>query len=184
MAGGPGDERVPRWSPDGRYLAYVSSVEQGTFVYLCPPHGGTPRRLIDTNVPTLKAGSSFMGDRPWSLDSRTLLVSRIGESGQMALYRVDRETGDAERLTDPPPGNEDRSPSYSFDGERIVFERRANSTGMLMIMPSAGGEPEVLLDDGFDNAAPGLASRQSPCRLSVDPRRSPSQSLGDRLFHR
>jgi Tol biopolymer transport system component len=155
-AGGPGDQRAPRWSPDGRYLAYFSTYEPGTFVYLRPPHGGTPRRLIATNLPTLSSGriSGAMGDHPWSRDSTTLLVSRVGESGQTAVYRVDRETGDSERLTDPPAGNGDRSASYSFDGERIVFERRANSKGTLLIMPSAGGDPDLLLADGFDNSAP------------------------------
>jgi Tol biopolymer transport system component len=155
-AGGPGDQTTPRWSPDGRYLAYISTHDPGTFVYLQPPHGGTPRKLIATDFPTLSSGwiSNAMGDHPWSRDGKTLLVSRVGESGQIAVHRVDRETGDSERLTDPPAGNGDSSASYSFDGQRIVFERRVNSKGTLLIMPSAGGDPELLLADGFDNSFP------------------------------
>ena len=158
-AGGPGDQIVPRWSPDGKYIAYVSSHEPGFFVYLVPPHGGTSRRLIATNIPTLW-NENVLGDHPWSLDGRTLLVSRVADSGQLAIYRVERKNGDSEQLTAPPAGSVDVSASYSFDGEQIVFERRGYSKGMLMIMPSAGGDPELLLEDEFDNVTP--AWRPSP----------------------
>ncbi len=155
-ASGPGDETTPRWSPDGKYLAYVSSSDPGSSIFLIPPHGGTPRRLIETNIPTLdiEKASASMGDRPWAADSRTLLVSRIDEFGQTAIYRVDRENGDAERLTFPPTDSMDVSPSHSFDGKRIVFQRRSDGRGALMTMPAGGGEPQVLLADEFDNLAP------------------------------
>jgi len=153
---GPGTQTAPRWSPDGKLLAYVSSFESGTPVFLIPPHGGAPRRLISTNIRTLdldKIGSA-MGDRPWSPDSRALLVSRVDASGRMGIYRVDRDNGDAEQLTFPPPGSVDLSPSYSFDGERITFQRRINGKGDLLTMPAAGGDPQVLLADEFDNISP------------------------------
>jgi serine/threonine protein kinase/dipeptidyl aminopeptidase/acylaminoacyl peptidase len=155
-AGGPGTETSPCWSPDGKYLAYVSSTEPGSFVFLIPPHGGTPRKLISTNIRTLNLDKlqSSMGDRPWSADSRTLLVARVGSSGQSAIHRVDRDNGDSEQLTYPPPGSDDLSPSHSFDGEKIVFKRNTDGKGALLTMPAAGGDPQVLLADEFDNIAP------------------------------
>ena len=155
-AGGPGDESTPRWSPDGKYLAYVSSSAPGSPVYLTSPHGGTSRKLIETNINALDVEkvSASMGDRPWSLDSRTLLISRIGASGHAAIYRVDCETGDAEQFSFPPTGGSDLSPSYSFDGKRVVFQRRVNGRGGLFIVSAAGGEPEVLLSDRFDHNFP------------------------------
>ncbi|MEN8162516.1 MAG: protein kinase [Acidobacteriota bacterium] len=155
-AGGPGSETAPRWSPDGKVLAYVSSSEPGTPVFLIPPHGGSPRKLVSTNIRTLdldKIGS-VMGDRPWSADSKTLLISRVDASGRTAIYRVNRVTGDTEQLTFPPPGSVDLGPSYSFDGEQIAFQRRSNGKGALLLMPAAGGEPRVLLADEFDNVSP------------------------------
>jgi Tol biopolymer transport system component len=154
--GGPGTETAPRWSPDGKYLAYISSSEPGNPVFLIPPHGGSPRRLVSTNIRTLdldKMGSA-MGDHPWSADSRDLLVSRVDASGRTAVYRVDRDNGDAEQLTFPLPGSVDLNPSYSFDGERIAFQRRSNGKGVLLMMPAAGGDPQVLLADEFDNTKP------------------------------
>jgi Tol biopolymer transport system component len=155
-AGGPGDEATPRWSPDGKYLAYISTSEPGSFVFLMPPHGGSPRRLIETNLPALDIDmiSQSMGDRPWSSDGRTLLVSRVTPSGQLAIYRVDRDNGDAEQLTFPPVGSDDLGASYSFDGERIAFQRRTHGRGALLTMPAAGGDQEVLVADEFDNLSP------------------------------
>jgi len=155
-AGGPGSETSPRWSPDGKFLAYVSSSEPGTPVLLIPPHGGSPRRLVSTNMRTLdldKIGSA-MGDRPWSVDSRELLVSRVDGTGRTAIFRVDSGSGDTEKMTFPPSGSVDLNPSYSFDGERIVFQRRSDGKGELMMMAAAGGNPRVVLADEFDNVAP------------------------------
>ena len=81
-----------------------------------------------------------MGDRPWSQDSRTLLVARSSDSGQTAVYRIDRESGDAEQFTFPPVGSSDLSASHSFDGRRIVFQRRTHGKGALLTMPADGGK--------------------------------------------
>jgi Tol biopolymer transport system component len=155
-AGGPGDQTTPRWSPDGKYLAYFSSAEPGSFIYLVSPHGGTPRKLIATDIPTLDiaSGSWSMGDRPWSMDGKTLLISRMDDSGQMAIYRVERDNGDAEQLTFPPTGSRDASASYSFDGEQIVFARQTGVQSALLTMPASGGDPHTILQDEFDNQTP------------------------------
>jgi Tol biopolymer transport system component len=155
-AGGPGDEGSPHWSPDGKYIAYISSSEPGMPVFLIPPHGGAARKLISTNIRTLDIdkASASMGDRPWTRDSQALLISRVDESGQIAVYRVDRERGEAVQVTFPPPGSADLSASHSFDGETIVFQRRSQGKAALMTMPAGGGEPQILLDDGFNNAMP------------------------------
>jgi len=156
--GGPGDERPGRWSPDGRFLAYASTAEPGVPIYLVPPHGGTPQKLIETGMRTLDAGSidTSLGDHPWDPESRTLVVTRVADSGRLAIFRVNRGDGAAEQLSFPPRGSNDRSASYSFDGKRIVFERRSESRGALLVMPASGGEPEVLLADEFDNEAPSF----------------------------
>jgi Tol biopolymer transport system component len=176
-ASGPGDETTPRWSPDGKYLAYLSTTDSRTPVYLVPPHGGASRKLIDTDIATLdiETVAGAMGDRPWSADSRTLLVTRITDSGRPAIYRVDRDTEDAVQLSFPPPGADDSGGSYSFDGERIVFERRRNGRGALMTLPAEGGEPQVLLADAFDNARPSF--RPDDLHLVFSSNRNGSEDL-------
>jgi len=155
-AGGPGDETSPRWSPDGKYLAFISTSKPGSFIYLVSPHGGSPRKLIETNIPTLDvdtAGSS-LGDSPWAEDGETLLISRVDESGHLAIYRVHRDNGEADQLTFPSEGVADAGASYSPDGKQIVFARKASVQSALMTMPATGGDPEILLEDEFDNQKP------------------------------
>ena len=151
-----GDEVAPRWSPDGKYLAYVSTSEPGSFVFLMPAYGGSPRKLIETNIPALELDllNQTMGDRPWSQDGRTLLVSRFSPTGQLAIFRVDRDNGETEQLTHPPVGSDDLCSSYSVDGERIAFQRRTHGRGALWTMSANGSDPKVLLADEFDNLSP------------------------------
>ena len=148
-AGGPGTQSTPRWTPDGRYLAYISTHQPGTSVFLIPVDGGTPRELIATNSPTLEFGSSPMGDRPWSSDGQTLLVSMPTDTLRSAIYRVDRSTRRAEQMTFPPVGSSDLTATYSFDGKRILFNRQIDGGESPMIMPAEGGDPEFLIRDEF-----------------------------------
>jgi len=150
-AGGIGDQVAPRWSPDGNQLAFVSSQEPGSSIFLVPAYGGRPKKLIDTDIGALEGLTRAIGKRPWSADGRTLLVSRSTGTGQLAVYRVDRTSGDAEQLTFPPARSSDAEATYSFDGKQIVFARRTQARDLLMMMPAAGGEPEMLLGDEFEN---------------------------------
>jgi Tol biopolymer transport system component len=153
VAGGPGDQFTPRWTPDGRYLAYASKHEPGTWVYLVPSDGGKSRKLIATNIPTLDFATTPMGDRPWSSDGETLLVSIVSESMQLAVHRVARATREAEQITFPPAGGSDSNATYSFDEKQIIFCRQVGGRTNLMLMPADGGDAEVILED-----EPGLGA--------------------------
>jgi serine/threonine protein kinase/Tol biopolymer transport system component len=147
--GDPGDQDAPRWTPDGRHLAYISQQKPGSPVLLVPSDGGTSRELIATNIPTLEFDAGEMGDRPWSTDGLTLLVSMPTDALRLAVHRVDRATGQAEQITFPPAGSDDSLATYSFDGKSILFRRLIEGKGALMLMPAEGGEPQVLLHDEF-----------------------------------
>src|ERR1700704_1904864 len=40
LTGGPGSDRQPRWSPDGKTLAFISTREGGAQVWVLPFGGG------------------------------------------------------------------------------------------------------------------------------------------------
>lgn len=66
LTGGPGSDRQPRWSPDGKTLAFISTREGGAQVWLLPIVGGDARK-----VSSLPDGAS---DPLWLPDGSGLLV--------------------------------------------------------------------------------------------------------------
>lgn len=100
VAAGPAGEGEPRYSPDGRYLAYLRTAGTASWageehIVLVPRDGGAPRVLPDTfddgpsipGMPALlprKAMGEILG---WSSDSKRLLFT--GEKGtRSVLYSV------------------------------------------------------------------------------------------------
>ena len=63
---GPGSDRQPRWSPDGKTLAFISTREGGAQVWVLPIAGGDARK-----VSSLADGAS---DPLWLPDGSGLLV--------------------------------------------------------------------------------------------------------------
>ena len=60
FADGPGDSS-PRWSPDGRYLAYLSVIDDSPVLHLAPLAGGVPLR-VETPGPVSFVSWSASGD--------------------------------------------------------------------------------------------------------------------------
>ena len=67
LTAGPGSDRQPRWSPDGRTLAFVSTRENGAQLWMLPVDGGEARRL--TSLP------DGVFDPVWLPDGTGLLVT-------------------------------------------------------------------------------------------------------------
>ena len=151
----PSDEGSPRWSPDGRYLAFLADPGKGAIIYLIPPLGGAERKLVETGIPGLErlgAVSSALGAMPCSPDGQELLFSRLQPSGQIAIWKVSLVTGGQTQVTFPPPGVEDLLASWSFDGQQIVFARRQEGQPGLWTMPARGAEAK---DAGIPRSASG-----------------------------
>ena len=66
VTNGPGSDRQPRWSPDGKTVAFISTREGGAQVWLLPIAGGDARK-----VSSLADGAS---DPLWLPDGSGLLV--------------------------------------------------------------------------------------------------------------
>ena len=71
---GPKQDSTPRWSPDGKHLAFVSTRGgERPQIYLIATDGGEARRL--TNLPHGAANAA------WSPDSRTIaFTSRVNDA--------------------------------------------------------------------------------------------------------
>jgi Tol biopolymer transport system component len=148
------DDFLPRWSPDGQNLAFLSDRGLGTNIYLIPPLGGAERKLAETHIPYLEGFDdawSALGALPWSPDGKELLFSRLQPTGEIAIWKIDLVTAQETQLTFPSKGSDDLQASWSFDGQSIAFSRRQSGLGRLWLLSSSGGEPHLLLGDQSDH---------------------------------
>jgi dipeptidyl aminopeptidase/acylaminoacyl peptidase len=78
LTASPEGESSPRWSPDGRWLAFVSGRQEGKGgqVWLLDRRGGEAQRLT-----TLKGG---IDDYAWSPDSKRLVLVLDEETDSLA----------------------------------------------------------------------------------------------------
>jgi Tol biopolymer transport system component/DNA-binding winged helix-turn-helix (wHTH) protein len=143
----PAFDAAPRWSPDGRYIAFTR--QNG--LYLISPLGGAERRITTLSAPF---SPLFAGDPDWSPDGEWLAVSSWNppqEPTTLSLFLVERETGEKKKLTSPQAGTRgDRFPAFSPDGKTVAFFRFiSDAVGDLYLVSVAGGEPKRLT---FDDA--------------------------------
>jgi len=83
LTGGPGSDRQPRWSPDGKTLAFISTREGGAQVWLLPIAGGDARK-----VSSLPDGAS---DPVWIPDGSGLLI--VSDIKWPANQEIDQRNG-------------------------------------------------------------------------------------------
>ncbi|WP_157271696.1 S9 family peptidase [Azohydromonas aeria] len=151
LTAGSSQDKQPRWSPDGRRIAFLSDRAGLNQVFVIAPDGGEARQV-----------SWFKGAVTafeWSPDGRTLLLTSIVNvdpeargapseldeprdadapevawrlpfkmdgvgyllAQQIHLFTLDVETGEDRRLTEG--AFEVRAAAWSPDGRRIVFSR-------------------------------------------------------------
>ncbi len=126
LTGHDGYEMFPRYSPDGRWIAFTGQYDGNTEVYRIPAGGGEPERM--TFTPTL--GRDDVADRmgpnnivmDWTPDGeRVLFRSRKREFNSFKghLYLTHPEGDIAEQLPLPRGG----FATYSPDGSKLAYNR-------------------------------------------------------------
>jgi tricorn protease len=108
-----GVEINPRFSPDGKWIAFTGGYDGGTDVYVMSIEGGAPRRL--TYDPTRAEMVA------WSPDGKSVLFRsrRSSGVGSTRLYSVPVEGGNPQPL----PMEKGAQASYSPDGAELVYTR-------------------------------------------------------------
>lgn len=109
----PARDAYPRFSPDGRWIAFSSDRKGNLDVYVIPAAGGAPKQLTFHS-----ADDNVLG---WTPDGKAVLFSSMrGDDFLAKLWLVDAETG-AER----PAGTDyGLAASFSPDGKRIAYNQR------------------------------------------------------------
>jgi hypothetical protein len=88
LPGTNGNDYNPLWSPDGKWIAFINSVN-GMHISLIAPDGTQLRRLFDDSNHGALAG--------WSPDGAQLYFTAPGLDGQ-TLYTIDLATGEVKTL--------------------------------------------------------------------------------------
>jgi len=121
-----GYEMFPKFSPDGKQIAFTGQYDGNTEVYLMPATGGEPQRLTYTATLSRDDISDRMGPNniimAWTKDGKNIIYRSRKQSfnafvGQ--LFSVSTNGGLSEQLPLPAGG----FCSYSPDGKKLAYNR-------------------------------------------------------------
>jgi Tol biopolymer transport system component len=139
---------APRWSPDGRSIAFTVPGADGSSIYLVDGPDTAPRPV---------PGAHRCGYLAWAPHGRALYFSS-NRTGGPQIWKIAPEGGEAVQLTT----RGGRVPAISTDGRYLHYLRpMSTSSGeqQLFRIPLTGGEEEKVLDfvDAYSIAGPGIA---------------------------
>jgi Tol biopolymer transport system component/DNA-binding winged helix-turn-helix (wHTH) protein len=131
------DEK-PRYSPDGRKIAFTSSRSGSPEIWVSKADGSSPVRMT-------AIGGPLVGYANWSPDGQWLIFHARPE-GQADVFVMPAAGGSPKRLTTDVA--DDAMPSYSHDGRWIYFSSSHSGRNEIWRMPAAGGEAVQLTTSG------------------------------------
>ncbi|MDO5308668.1 MAG: S41 family peptidase [Planctomycetia bacterium] len=118
----PGQEEFPKFSPDGKWIAFTGQYDGDDQVYVIPSQGGEPKRLTyypnELGAPRRGVDAQTLG---WTPDSQFVLFRSKRDSDEVDsltnIYLVSKDGGLPEKIGVPVAGAGDLSP----DGQRLVY---------------------------------------------------------------
>ncbi|HZH99385.1 MAG TPA: PDZ domain-containing protein, partial [Fimbriimonadaceae bacterium] len=108
---GEGREDFPRFSPDGKWIAFSGEYGGMQDVYVVPVSGGAPRQVTFQN--------DYARMLDWSADGKALYYRSRNVPRSFALYRIPVDGGFPVKM----PLEVLSSASWAPDGSRFVFTR-------------------------------------------------------------
>ena len=129
-----GYEVFPKFSPDGKTIAFTGQYDGNTEVYTVPTTGGEPLRITYTATNARDDIGDRMGPNNivmgWTPDGKNILYrNRIGSGFVGRLYLVDKEGG----LSNAIPLPEGGFSSYSPDGTKLAYNRVMINSGIRIV---------------------------------------------------
>ncbi len=132
-----GDDCCPVWSADGRWIAFARQHNREYSIYLVPADAGGDEKRKSEQI-AVSAPAAFnvaysitserkldtggvvprRGEIDWSPDGKA-----IAFAGPDGIYLLTPDTHGARRITETPPLAEDWGPTFSPDGEKVLFVR-------------------------------------------------------------
>jgi TolB protein len=138
---------LPRWSPDGNGLLYVSYKEGGPMLYLKDLDTGTDQRISGRTGLNIGADWAPGGDR---------IALTLSHGDNPDVYTTDLKGNILERLTTH--WSIDVSPTFSPDGSKIAFVSNRSGSPQIYIKELESGEIRRLTYEGRYNTSPSWSS--------------------------
>ena len=128
-------ETDPTWSPDGKHIAYTSTIDRNQEIYLMDVDGGNQRRLTNSGEVHIHNWHPT-----WSPDSESIAFTS-NRDGNLEIYVMDVDGGNQRRLTNSGDIRIHNSkPSWSPDGRRIAFTSNRDGNLKIYVMNTDGGQ--------------------------------------------
>ena len=106
-------DAYPRWSPDGKFIAFTSTRTGNADIFLVPAQGGSARQV------TFNATADWVSD--WSPDGTKLLFYSVRDTRTFSLFTLDLHTRAVKKISnDEEPL---RYAAWGPDGKTVAFTR-------------------------------------------------------------
>jgi Tol biopolymer transport system component/DNA-binding winged helix-turn-helix (wHTH) protein len=125
-----GHSGSPRWSPDGRWIAFDTHVEDHVHIFVVDAEG--------RNLHAITHGDSDNFVPSWSRDGKSIYFASL-RTGNRQIWKHSVEDGSEKRLTEH--GGFD--PLESYDG-RTVYYSKFDEPG-IWSMPASGGSESLVV---------------------------------------
>ena len=122
----------PRFSPDGRRVAFTSDRTGAWEIWLSDPDGSNLSQLTSMGEQATGTGAPH-----WSPDGSQIVFASDAE-GQFEIYVISTAGGKPRRLTTDPAF--DHGPRFSRDGKWIYFNSQRTGDYRVFRMPATGGD--------------------------------------------
>ena len=136
----------PAWSPNGRYLAYVSFEDGWSKVLV--QEIDTGNRVKMSEYPGINSAPA------WSPDGRQLALS-LSHEGNSEIYLMDIESRRLQRLTHH--SAIDTEPAWAPNGRSLIFTSDRSGRPQIYRIPTAGGKAVRLTFEGRENSRASMS---------------------------
>ena len=133
----------PFWSPDGRWIGFISETSGSGAVYRAAADGSGTIERIATSPKAVDEAS-------WSRDGQWLLL-RLGSGGGRDIYAL-RIGGDSVPIPIAATPAEEYAPALSPDGRWLAYGSNANGKDEVYVraFPGGDGQIQISVDGGTE----------------------------------
>ena len=122
----------PSWSPDGRMIVFSSGRAGAPQVYQIPSAGGSAKRLTFDGM--YNAGPSYSPD-----GKSIVMITDQGNGFRVGLYSRDNQ-----RVRELTTTSQDESPTFSPNGEMIMYATQSHGRSFLAAVSTDGDVQQTL----------------------------------------